>query len=44
MTHWTYTCPDCGALVRIDHPSVQLHEIKVCACDSAPVEAVEEAS
>lgn len=42
MTYYVYTCPECGAIVRLEYPSVQLREIKVCVCDIEPVETVEE--
>lgn len=38
---WTYTCPVCGLVVRTDHQTVQIIEIKVCQCDGTPVEAQE---
>lgn len=41
MPFWVYTCPDCGLVVRTGHQTVQLAEIKVCACPSRPVETVE---
>lgn len=42
MTYYAYTCPECGEIVRLEHPSVQLRDIKVCVCEPAPVETVEE--
>ena len=42
MTFYVYTCPDCGLGVRLEDPSVQLRDIKACACESDPVETVEE--
>ena len=42
MVFYVYTCPDCGLIVRLEDPSDQLRDIKACACESAPVETVEE--
>lgn len=42
MTYYTYTCTECGAVVRLEQPSVQLRDIKVCVCEPAPVETEEE--
>lgn len=42
MTFYVYTCPDCGLGARLEGPSVQLRDIKACACESVPVETVEE--
>lgn len=41
MTYYTYTCPQCGAVVRLEHQSVQLRDIKVCVCEVDPIEAEE---
>lgn len=41
MIFWTYTCPDCGLVVKTGHQTVQLVEIKVCNCPSTPVESTE---
>lgn len=42
MIHYAYTCPECGTVVRLEEPSVQLRDIKVCVCESAPVETEED--
>ena len=42
MTFYVYTCPDRSLGVRLEEPSVQLRDIKACACESVPVETVEE--
>lgn len=42
MTFYVYTCPDCGLVARLEEPSVQMRDIKACACESVPVETVEE--
>jgi len=42
VTYYTYTCPECGAVVRLEQPSAQLRDIKVCVCEPAPVETEEE--
>ncbi len=34
--------PDCGLDVVTAHSTVQLTEIKVCACPSVPIETYEE--
>ena len=42
MVFYLYTCPDCGMIVRTDHSTVQLLEIKTCGCPSVPVESIED--
>lgn len=42
MIFYTYTCPECGAIVRLDYQSDQLRDIKVCVCELPPVETTEE--
>lgn len=42
MALYHHVCPNCGLDVVTGHPTEQLLEIKVCACDSVPVETVEE--
>lgn len=42
MTFYAYTCPECGSVVRLDYKSDQLRDIKVCVCESPPLEVAEE--
>jgi hypothetical protein len=42
MVFYRYTCPDCGANVKLDYQTVQHQQNKVCACESEPVETVED--
>lgn len=38
---YVYTCPVCGIVVRIDHASEYLPDIKACLCDADPIASTE---